>query len=141
MGMVTPAQAAANWVSGMQNAAQAITNGVNGVTQSPTEAAALAVDRQVQGVIRAAQSGKTAQNLRNVSLSDWKQAFISKGIPTIAARAAAAKPKMVNFLNKFMPYMSNVVQQLPPRGDLQTNIQRAVAVMNAAAAFPTSGAA
>jgi hypothetical protein len=133
--MINAQQAADNWAASMQNVAAKVKAGVQSLQVSPTALAAAAVERQVAGVMRAAQSGKTASALNSVSLSSWQNAMINKGSPRIASGATAAKPKMVSFMNQFLPFMQNLVANLPARGDLQTNISRATAVMNGAAQF------
>lgn len=133
--MISPQQAAANWSSGMAGAAAKAKAGVLAVTASPTEAAANAVDRQVAGVIAAQQSGKTAASLRAVSLQSWQNSFINKGIPRLAAGASAALPKMQAFMQAFMPFLQQTVASLPPRGDYNTNKQRAIAMMDALKGF------
>lgn len=139
---VSPQQAAQNWSNGMQGAGAKIKAGIQAVTTSPTQLAAAASDRYQQGVLAAVASGKFAANLQAVSLQSWQQSAINKGIPRIAAGASAAVGKMQNFLTQFLPFINGVVAQLPPRGDLQTNINRAVSVMQGAANFkyqkPTS---
>lgn len=133
--MISPQQAAANWSAGMAGAASKAKAGVLAVTISPTEQAANAVDRQVAGVIAAQQSGKTAASLRAVSLQSWQNAFINKGIPRLAAGASAAMPKMQAFMASFMPFLQQAVAALPPRGDYNTNKQRAIAMMDALKGF------
>lgn len=136
--MKNPADVAAKWASNLGNASQAIQQGVAAVTTAPTSLAAAAVDRQVAGVMRAAQSGKTARNLQKVSLSDWQTSMIQKGLPRISSGAQAAKPKMQGFMSKFLPFLQQGVDSLPPRGDKQANINRAVAMMNHNSEFVNS---
>lgn len=129
--MISPDAAADAWVAGLGQATQKIKNGIMAVTQSPTSKAAAAIDRQVAGVQRAASSGKTARALNAVSLEEWKRLASEKGVPRIAAGAAAAKGKMASFLRAFLPHVSSGVDQLNasmPRGDLETNLNRMTAM-------------
>lgn len=137
MAAATPQQAAQNWANNLSAATTRIKAGVQAVTVSPTSKAAQAVDRQVAGVIAAAQSGKTANALNNVSLSDWQNAMINKGISRIASGAQAAQGKVQNFLTQFIPYVQAGVAQLQtmPRGDLEQNIARATFMMRYNANF------
>lgn len=132
---LSPSQIADRWASQLGAASSKIQAGVQAVTVSPTQKAASAVDRQVQGVINAAQSGKTQRALQAVTLPQWQQAFINKGLPRIASGATAAKPKMQAFMTQFMPFLSNAVQSLPARGDLEANIARQNALTRAIAGF------
>lgn len=128
MAMPTAQQAAANWATGMSNSGDKMRASVNAVNQSPMEAAAAAADRMLMGIQRAVQTGKWQAALRAVSLTQWKDAMLNKGIPRIAQGATTAKPKFQAFMQNFLPYLQQGVDQLNsqiPRGDLETNIQRA----------------
>ena len=138
MAMPSPAVAAQNWSTGMQNATQKITQGVNAVTVAPTSLAAQAVDRMVAGIQRAAATGKIQAALQAVSLTDWKEAMLNKGVPRIAQGATAAKGKMQAFLTQFLPHIQAGLAQIDstmPRGELEQNINRAVAMMRHNASF------
>ena len=137
MSMLSPAAAAAKWSRNTQAATKSMQDGVNAVTQSPTEKAAQAVDRQVQGVIRAQQEGRTQAALRAVSLDSWKQSMINKGIPRVAQGVQASVSKMEKFNAAFYPHLQTGLQMLEsmPRGGLSENINRAVAMMNHNASF------
>lgn len=137
MGVTTqsPSQIADRWAQNLGAAGTKITAGVNAVTESPTAKAARAVDRQVAGVQAAAASGKTAAALNAVTLPQWQQAFITKGVPRIATGATAAKPAFTNFMTQLLPAMSAAVAQLPPRGDLEQNIARQNQLTRAMAQF------
>lgn len=137
MAAATPAQAAQNWATNLAASTARIKSGVQAVTTSPTAKAAQNVQAQVAGVIAAANSGKTAAALNAVSLQDWQNAMINKGINRIASGAQAAQGKMQNFLTQFLPYVAAGVQQLStmPRGDLEANIARATFMMRYNAGF------
>lgn len=122
-----PQQVADKWAANLANSTASIQAGVNAVTVSPTQKAADAIDRMVAGVQRAAASGKTQRALQAVTTQAWQQATLTKGLPRIGTGATAAKPKFVNFMNQLLPYQANGMAQLPPRGDLNTNLQRMMA--------------
>ena len=126
---VTPAQAATNWQSGMANSSAKLIAGVQAVTEAPSTKAIEAIPRMVQGIQAAAASGKIAAGLGRVSLQSWQKSMIDKGAPRVAAGATAAKPKVQNFFQQFLPFLATGVSQLPPRGDVNQNIQRAVSMM------------
>jgi len=141
MPMPSPSVAAQSWQNGMQNATQRIQAGINAVTVSPTQQAAASVDRMVAGIQRAAASGKIQAALQAVTLTDWKDAMLTKGVPRIAQGAAAAKPKMQAFLTSFLPHVSAGMQQMEsnmPRGELEQNIARANFMMRHNALFRKS---
>lgn len=129
----TPDQIAANWASRLAGSTQKITDGINGVTVAPGIAAARQKDVWLSNT-QAAQA-KWVKNVSAVSLSDWQQMTISKGVPRIASGATAAQPKFQAFMTKFLPYVQSGKANLPPRGTLDQNINRAVAMMRHNAKF------
>ena len=132
---VNPAQAATNWQNGMANSSAKLTAGVQAVTEAPSVAAIAAIPRMVQGIQAAAADGRIQAGLQRVTLQQWQNAMIQKGVTRIAAGAQAAKPKMQNFFTQFLPFLATGVAQLPPRGDINQNIARAVNMMQYNATF------
>lgn len=126
---INPATAAQNWQTGMANSSAKMTAGINAVTQNPAEAAIAAIPRMVQGIQQAAANGKIEQGLRRVTLQSWQRSMIDKGVSRVATGAQNAKPKVQNFFTQFLPFLAQGVAQLPPRGDVNQNIARAVAMM------------
>lgn len=135
--MKNPQSIADKWASKLGAAGQSIKEGVESVTTSPTLKAASRVDAYVNGVQEAATSGRWQRGLQKVSLQDWKDAMINKGLNRITSGATAAKPKFVTFMQKLLPYQDSVVKQLEnmPRGGLQENIARAVFMMQKMSEF------
>lgn len=129
----TADQIAANWASRLAASTQKITDGINGVTVAPGVAAARQKDVWLQNT-QAAQA-KWARNVAAVSLSDWQQMTVTKGVPRIASGATAAQPKFQAFMSKFLPYVQSGKASLPPRGTLDQNINRAIAMMRHNAKF------
>lgn len=131
---LTPQQIADKWVTNLSASTTSITAGVNGVTVPPGQKAAAAADFWLSQTMAAKQ--KFITNVGKVSLQSWKDSMLNIGVPRIATGAAANKQKMVDFMSRFLPYVKGAVDSLPPRGDLNQNIQRAVAMMTQLAAFP-----
>lgn len=135
MTRLTPDQLAQKWVDRIGAATQSIRDGVNSVTVAPGRTAADRKQAYIDGVN--ANVDKWAKNVARVSLQDWQQAMITKGIPVIATRAAAAKPKFAVFMTAWMGFQGQVRSELvsQPRGTLDQNIARAVYVMRRAKDF------
>lgn len=124
-----PAAVAAAWVAGLSGAGQKITDGVNAVTVAPGQAAAR--QKTVWQQNTTASADKWARNTSAVSITDWRQAVIEKGVPRIGAGAAASQAKFAAFMGKLLPYVAQVKSSLPPRGTYEQNKQRALANMDA----------
>ncbi len=131
MTSLTADQIAANWANNLGAATTKITQGVNAVTVAPGQAAARQKATYIANVT--ARADTWAANTAAVTLPSWQSATLTKGIPRIATGAQAAQPKMVTVLNKLLPAISQAVAQLPPRGNLQQNLNRANALATALA--------
>lgn len=121
------AQAVAQaWANNLSASTQKITQGVQAVTVSPTQQAAQQASAYLSGVQQAVSSNKWQNALMGVSLSQWQQATVTKGVPRIATGAQAAVPKMTAFMQQLLPYVNQLQQSLQatPRGSLEQNIAR-----------------
>lgn len=133
MATPTPDAVAAKWAQNLGSSTQRITDGVNGVTVAPGQAAARQKAAWVQNV--AAAQDKWAANVASVSLNSWQQDMINKGVPRIASGASAAQPKFQNFMAQFLPFLDQQVRALPARGNLDQNIARMTAMVRGTAKF------
>lgn len=117
-----PTTAASNWATAMQSAGPAYTAGVNAVKVAPGQLAASAAPKWAAAV--AAAQPKYATNSAAVTLQQWQQAANDKGASRLAGGATAAQPKMQAFMTKFIPQLSGIVNNLPPRGTFEQNVNR-----------------
>lgn len=125
-----PTAATNKWVQRMQASTQQITEGVNAVQQAPGVAAAKQVNTWLAKVT--ASAPKWAKNVAAVSLQDWQQAMIQRGIPNISAGVSAKQGKYAAFAASFYPYLATGVAQVKamPNATLADGINRAVAMIN-----------
>lgn len=126
---ITPSSWADNWAGGMTSKVQKIKDGVNRVTESPMEKAAASVDRQVEGVRRAAESGKTQAALRKVTLAEWKSKTAQKVGERLAGGVTAAKPKVQQFATEYGPVVSQLMGTVNamPANTFEERMQKAMA--------------
>ena len=128
MAQKTAAQVAQKWKTNTSNSGTAYRDGIEGVTVSPTAKAALAIDRQVQGVQRAAAEGRTQAALNNVTLSDWKAAAINKGLSRLTTGVQQAETKMARAMSVILPVAQQIKDHVAtmPRGTLADSAARAM---------------
>ena len=133
----TAQEIARKWQRNLSGSVESIRNGVQDVTVSPTEKAAAKADQYLIGVQSAVDSGKYQAGLRRVTLEQWKQAMLDKGVPRIASGASAGEPKFQEFMAEFLPYIESGQRMLEnmPRGGLQENIARSTAMIEHLAGF------
>lgn len=125
MPVPSPAEAARRWRQNISAAGETIKQGVQAVTESPTEKAAQRIDSMIAGIQQAAMEGRIQEGLRRVSLSDWKQAMTDKAIPRISASAASGASKYERYAQQAFPQIQAIRDSLPPRGSFEQNMQRA----------------
>lgn len=129
MAVPTPEQAAANWASKLAGSTDRIKAGIQAVTVSPGTLAAKASSTWAQNT--AAAQSKYQRNVGNVTLQQWQDAALNKGVARIPSGATSGQPKMQAFMAQFLPAVSAAVQALPPRGSFDQNVQRSVAMQTA----------
>jgi len=126
MARFTAEQVAQKMIDRVSGATQAMTDGANAVKVAPTASAAKASDRWLARVTAA--KGKFEAGCNRVTLQDWQSAYITKGIQRIPAGIAAARPKIVAFYAKFLPFLDGVSAQVKamPNVTLQDSINRMI---------------
>jgi hypothetical protein len=136
-GNMNASAVAQSWVQGMQQATAKITAGVQATTQSPTAAAAAAVNFWQQQVSSPKAANNFVKGLNKVSLQDWQQAMLNKGVNRVGSGAAAAQSKFQTFMSAFLPFIQNVAAQVRamPKTTLEDRIARMVAQVRGAAQF------
>lgn len=129
----TPEQIAQRWSQRLAGSTDVIQQGIMATSVAPGQAAARQKDAYVSGVQQSAN--KWAGRVASVSLSDWQQAAVSKGIPRVASGATAAQPKMAAFMSRVLPHIESARASLPPRGNLEANLARSAAFARRMAEF------
>ena len=128
------ATAAAKWARNLAAAGQTITDGVNNTTKDPIQLAIAAIPTAAANYAQAASSGRIQAGLQKSSKAAWQQGMIKKGVPRIAEGAAQATNKVQQKLATIINNVNSAVAQLPPRGSLEQNLQRAAMFARAMAA-------
>ena len=121
--MPTAAEAAQRWATNFGGSGQRWAAGVNGVTVAPGALAARAKDRYASGTANAVD--RFAANSARVSLQEWQSITVAKGQNRLASGAQAALPKTEAAFAKVFGWIDQTVRSLPPRGDIEANINRA----------------
>ena len=136
----TPQRAAEKWVRNLSGSTQEIRDGVQAVTESPTEKAADQAEKYRLNTAAAVDSGKFQARLRGVSLEDWKRATLDKGIARIATGAAAAEGDVEDFFAELFPFQQRLQATIDamPNTTLEDSIARQAAWTRGMAEFSRS---
>jgi hypothetical protein len=126
MAKLTPEQFQEKHARRLKASIEDMRQGVERVTQSPTEAAASKKEKFRAGIQEAIDSGKWERGLRRVSLDEWKSKMIDKGLGRVAAGIDAAAPKVREFAAELLPYQDRLKGQIEGMPDisLEDNINR-----------------
>lgn len=112
MAGLTPDQIAAKWKANTAGATKSYKEGVLAVSESPMEAAARNADKAKTNYMQAIDSGRWADKLRRVKLSDWQRACTEKGADRISAGVTQALPKFTAFVQVWQPLMQQAKREL-----------------------------
>lgn len=137
---LTVDQVVSKWSANTQNATGYMKDGVNAVSVNPMEQAAQQLPKALQNYQQAINSGRMASAMRGVSLSDWQNAMINKGVPRVAQGVTNAVPKTTAAFNKLLPYIQkgqDIVSKMPST-TLQDSKNRMSAFFDHMAAYKTA---
>jgi len=134
---ITPEEFAEKHARRLKAAVTDIRTGVERVTESPTAKAAARQDKMLQNITQAVQSGKWATRLKSVSLEEWKDKTINKGLGRIAAGVDEAYGKQVSFASQLLPFQENLQTQIAKMPDLtlEDSVNRATSWIRGMAKF------
>lgn len=121
----------------LKGAVQDIKAGIEKVTESPTAKAAAKEQKMVQNLQAAVASGKWRSGLNRVSLQQWKDAAINKGLNRIAAGVDGSKDKVIAFASDLLSYESGLQATVNKMADLtiEDSIGRATAWIRGMSTF------
>ncbi len=128
MAKLSATEYAEKWGRRLKASTEDVRKGVQRVTVAPGEAAAAQIELMKANLMKSLEDGTWANNVRAVTLQEWQDKFITKGIPRMGAGVDAAQPKQILMAEKLLAAVDASVDQVnrTPRGDLETNIGRMV---------------
>ncbi len=135
--MPSPTDAAARWAQNFGASGTKWAAGVSSVAVAPGQLAARAKSLWLQNTTAAAD--RYATNSAKVSREEWIAVTVAKGQPRLASGAQAAQSKVEAAFSRLFPHITNVVNSLPPRGDLEANIARSGAFARGMNKFKMQG--
>ncbi len=114
--------------------------GIKAVTEAPGKAAALQSERWIQALQKAQSTGKWAKRVASVTLDQWKEAMINKGLSRVAAGVDNCQDKYVNFAEQLIPFQTTLKEKIRkmPNTTLEDSISRASAWIRGMADFKVS---
>lgn len=109
---VNTAAILAKWQRNSQAATEDMKRGAQSVTESPTVKAARSVDKMVRNLQDSVQSGRYAAACNKVSVTDWQNAYINKGLRNFTNGVANISPSAQKAMADQQQYADQVKQEL-----------------------------
>lgn len=103
MAKVTPQQFQEKHARRLKGSIEDIRNGIERVSTAPTAQAAAKAEKMKARLVESIDNGKWANNLRKVTLEDWKASMRDKGISRISGGIDGAAAKVQDFASQLLP--------------------------------------
>jgi hypothetical protein len=123
----TAQQAATNWQNSSGRATTDYVAGVQSTTKDQAGLAVAAGARYIQGVQEAYASGRWASGLTRGGTAYWKSQTEKKSV-NYSSGYAAGVGTYTAAASKVMSAIAQGVNNLPPRGDINQNLQRSASL-------------
>ena len=126
MAKLTPEQYAEKQARNLKNSLPDIRAGIERVSTAPGVAAAAAQTRMKDNLNRSIDDGRWAAKVRGVTLEEWKNAALNKGVDRIAAGIDQAHDKQVQMAGRLLAAVdsSAAKSNAMPKGTMQDSIAR-----------------
>jgi len=126
MAKLTAEQYAEKQARNLKNSLPDIRSGIERVSSAPGVAAAAAQSRMKDNLNRAIDSGLWASKVRGVTLEEWKDAALNKGVDRIASGIDAARSKQVVMAGRLLSAVDSAAAKSNalPKGTIQDSIAR-----------------
>ena len=133
----TASEVTEKWQRNMKGSTTDIKRGIERVTEAPTAAAARSEQKMRDNLVASVDSGKWRRGLERVTLEEWRQKAINKGLQRIPAGVEEARPKVEKFMTQLIPHieagMATVASM--PSATLEDSISRMTTFVRHMAGF------
>ncbi len=126
MAKLTPEEFQEKHARRLKGAITDMERGISRVTEAPTMKAAAKKEKMRANINKALDSGKWEAGLKRVSLEEWKDKTITKGLGRVAAGIDAASEKVKSFASELLPFQDRLKGEVGKMPDvsLEDNINR-----------------
>lgn len=126
MAKVNASEYAEKWGRRLKGSTEDIKRGIQRVKVAPGIMAAKQKELMKQKLIESIDNGTWEANVSKVTLQEWQEKILEKGVGRIGAGVDAAQAKQVGMAEKLLANVdaSVAIVNQTPRGGLEDNIQR-----------------
>jgi len=141
MSKLTPKEAQEKHARRLKASTEDMRAGVERVTEAPTLKAAAAKVKMRAKIVAAIDSGKWERGLKRVTLADWKDKMINKGVARVPEGIDAAAAKVEGFFAELLPFQDGLVAGVKKMPDvtLEDNINRMTSFIRGMSKFTRKG--
>lgn len=134
---LTPTEISEKQARNLKGATEDIRRGIERVTEAPGAKAAAAQEKMRAKLLESIDDGTWGERVASVTLVEWKEKAINKGVGRIAAGIEAAKPKIVEFHTQRQAHQQGIDGELElmPSVTLEDGIARATHQMRRMSEF------
>jgi len=118
MARLTPQESREKWTRRMKGAGEDIKRGVERVREAPGMKAAAKKEKMRQGILDAIDSGKGAARVSAVSVDEWRNQMLNKGLARISAGVDGAADKQDAFYAQLFEHQDRIGQTVAKMDDL-----------------------
>lgn len=121
-----PDEITEKWARKLKGATEDIKRGVQRLEENPCERAIEQVEVLKKKLIEAIESGRWANQLRKVSLEEWKRKMTEFGVAAISKGVDKAKDKRAEFDRWLVEAVNSALSEIktPYTGELEDSIAR-----------------
>lgn len=121
------------WGTRLNGSGSYMKSGAQAVTVAPGTQAAAAQDRMLSNLTTAVTSGIWAKRVSSVTLQQWQNAYINKGIANVPAGVTQAQATKTQTITNLLTAVDAAAAQAKslPKGGIAQSIARASAFMTA----------
>jgi len=123
------------WVQNGTASSGKYKDSVMSLVDNPLDKAADAGALYLQKIQESEALGKRARGLRAFGFDNWKKVTASKGSVRLGQGMSESQDRFSKAMTTLLPFIDNLVDTLPPRGDLNMNIARADKFMRGMASY------
>ena len=128
---------ASKWGKNTKAASDEMRKGIAAVTEAPGQKAAQAADKMRANLNRSLDDGTWQDRVASVTLEEWKDKMIRKGVPRVSAGVDAAAPKVQQFHQQLGDHQERINSTLDgmPNITLEDGISRMIAQVEGMSQF------
>lgn len=116
MAKVTPAEFKEKWQRRMKASTEDMRRGVERVTEAPGKQAAAKKDKWIAKMTSKETQDKWADRVSKVTVEEWREKYINKGLGRISAGVDEAGDKVEAFADELLPFIETgqkAIEKMP----------------------------